>query len=100
MILSSLTATEDCGNVWILSPVDRGLGKYVDPLSCRQRIGEMIEYFVTMTEDWGNDRSLCHDDIGKALILCDSDRVLGKYVDPLSPRQRIWDMIAAPVTTT
>ena len=49
----------------------------------------MIESSVTTTEDRGNDRSLCHDDRG-----------LGKCVDPLSRRQRIGDMIEAPVTTT
>ena len=62
----------------------------------------MIESSVTTTEDWGYDRSPCNDDIGKAndLILCDSDRVLGKCVDPLSRRKRIGEMIESSVTTT
>ena len=57
---------------------------------------------VTTTEDWGYDRNPCNDDIGKAndLILCDSDRGLGKCVDPLSCRQRIGEMIESSVTMT
>ena len=67
MIESSVTTTEERANDLILCDSDRGLGKYVDPLSCRQRKGQMISYSVTATEDWGN-----------VWILSPVDRGLGK----------------------
>ena len=64
MIEAFVTTTEDWGNDRILCHDHRGLVKCVDPLSCRQRIGEMIESSVTTTEDWGNVWIICPVDRG------------------------------------
>ena len=75
---STVLATEVTTNVLFLFDSDRGLGKCVDPLSRRQRIGETCGSSVTATEDYDYRGSLSR---------------------PLSWRQRIGEMIEPCVTT-
>ena len=69
----------------------RGLPSWSNPLSQRQRIGFMIESYVTAWEDCLHERILCHSVRGWCTdqILCHSVRGLGSSSNPPSQRQRI-----------